>query len=259
MSSDLVLVTQTERHALVTLNRPAARNPLPYLRSDGLLPALETLAADPNIRAVILTGAPPAFCSGLDLEALKQLQTATRKTNRADAKAIRLFFEFIREYPKPLIAAVNGPAVAGGAGLALLCDVAIWSDAASLCFSEVKIGFVPALVGVYAQRLWGTQIARELLLSGRTLKPDEALRLGIAREVVPAADLLSKSEAWARKFYAVEPHAFQITKILLNEEGNFPLKDALKRAGKLNAEARMLPGAKEGVAAFLEKRPPNWA
>ena len=255
---DPVLIQRYKRHVVLTLNRPGSRNPLPYRPEDGLLPILKTLQQDQAIRAIVLTGAPPAFCSGLDLAGLKALQKASKKQNLVDAKQIQAFFEYLRTYPKPIIAAVNGPAVAGGAGLTLICDVAIWSDTASLCFSEVKIGFVPALVGVYAQRLLGARIAQEMLLSARTVKPDEALRLGLAQEVVPAAELLTRADAWAERFCAVSPEAVALTKRLLDVTQNMPLDKALEEATKINAEARGTPSAQEGIAAFLEKRLPKW-
>src|SRR5262245_31978737 len=118
---DPTLFVQTGRHAVITLNRPESRNPLPYRPSDGLLSALERCRKEKSICSVVITGAGSAFCSGLDLGELKTLQKATSKQNRSDSKAIRAFFEMLREFPKPLVAAVNGPAVAGGAGLALCC------------------------------------------------------------------------------------------------------------------------------------------
>jgi methylglutaconyl-CoA hydratase len=255
---DPVIIQRYKRHVVLTLNRPGSRNPLPYRPEDGLLPILKTLEKDDAIRAVVITGAAPTFCSGMDLNGLKALQKASKRQNLADAKQIRAFFEFLRTYPKPTIAAVNGPAVAGGVGLVLLCDAAIWAENASVCFSEVKIGFIPALVGVYAQRLLGARQAQELLLSARTIKPDEALRLGLAQEVVPDKDLLTRAEAWAERFCAVSPDAVALTKCLLGTTQELPLEKALDEATKVNAEARSTPAAQEGIASFLEKRLPKW-
>jgi len=254
---ELVLIERRPPYALLTLNRPEKRNPLPYRPEDSLLPALEALRREAAIRAVVITGAGKAFCSGLDLEQLAQLQRNTPAQNKRDSKAIRTFFETLREYHKPLIAAINGPAYAGGVGLALCCDFAIAAEDASFCLSEVRVGFVPALVGVYLARALGERRARELCLSARVVPAAEAASMGLVNSVVPAAQLLEKSAALAASLAELSPQALALTKGLFEKSAG--LKKALDEAEQLNADARASADCQEGVRAFLEKRKPNWA
>lgn len=256
---DLVLIEKRARHAVVTLNRPDKRNPLPYRKEDGLLPALAALEADRDVRAVVLTGAGKAFCSGLDLEAMQEIQRLSAAQNRAASKQVRDFFERVRAFPKPIVAAVNGPAFAGGAGLTVACDLAVMSSEASICYSEVRIGFVPVIVGVYLERAVGERIARDLMLTARAVPAAEAKDLRLVNEVVPPERVLPRAEELAEQFVALSPEALRTTKELLARASGLPLKTALSLAVQANAKARGTADCKEGVAAFLEKRKPNWA
>jgi len=253
-----ILIRRAGRHAVLTLNRPEKRNPLPYLPEHGFLPALRELAGERGVRAVVLTGAGQAFCSGLDLDALQALQQATPAQNLADSRKIRDCFEFLRAYPKPLVAAVQGPAVAGGAGLVLCCDLAVMAGDASLAFTEVKVGFVPAVVGAYLQLAVGDRVARDLILTARAVPAQECLRLNLANEVVPAAQVLARAEARAEAFAELSPQALAATRDLLARMAGLPLKAALVLASQANAKARGSPDCKEGVRAFLDKRKPHW-
>lgn len=253
-----VLVRKTARHAVATFNRPDKRNPLPYLNDDGLLPALQQLEQDDAVRAVVLTGAGPAFCSGLDLEALKKLQSTTLAQNTDDSRNIRTFFETLRKYPKPLIAALNGPAVAGGAALVLCCDLAVAAEGSFVCFSEPRIGFVPALAGVYLARACGERVARDLLLTARRVDAAEAKALGLVSEVLPAEQVLARAEELAEAIAENSPEAIRRTRRLIADSAELPLGKALDLATRANAEARGTKDCQEGVRAFLEKRKPNW-
>lgn len=255
---DLVLVEKRARHAVVMLNRPDKRNPLPYRREDGLLPVLEALETDREVRAVVLTGAGKAFCSGLDLDAMQEIQRLSAAQNRAASKQVRDFFERVRAFPKPLIAAINGPAFAGGAGLAVACDLAVMSSEASICYSEARIGFVPVIVGVYLERAVGERVARDLLLTARVVPAAEARDLRLVNEVVPPERVVSRAEDLAAQFGALSPQSLAMTKDLLARASGLPLKTALSLAVQANAKARGTADCKEGVTAFLEKRKPNW-
>ncbi|MCZ7646246.1 MAG: enoyl-CoA hydratase-related protein [Planctomycetota bacterium] len=253
------LVERHAHYAVVTLNRPEKRNPLPYRDEDGVRPALEALAREDAIRAVVLAGSGKAFCSGLDLSGLKELQATSAAQNLADSEAVCAFFEYLRAYPKPLIAAVNGPAVAGGAGLALLCDVALGSEHARFSFSEVRIGFVPAMVGVYLTRAVGERVAREILLSARWVNAEEAKILHLLHELVDAEALMSRAAERAMQFAELSPEALRRAKGMLARGAEQPLPEALRDAVKGNAEARDTDDCKEGIRSFLEKRKPRWA
>ena len=162
--SEIVTVERLNRYALCTLNLPQKRNPISPAMRVALVQTLEALKHDDEMRSVVITGAGGAFCSGLDLEELSLELSKPAELHRTDSQSIADFFDYIVHYAKPTIAAVNGPAVAGGCGLALLCDITVMSDAAFLSFSEVKIGFVPALVGVYLERIIGQKrLARRCL------------------------------------------------------------------------------------------------
>jgi len=257
---DEVLLDKRGSVGVLTLNQPERRNPLSKPLRVALTNALRQLAADREIRSVILTGADPAFCSGMDLAELAALQKKSAKQHLADAKDLLKLFETIRLFPLPLIAAINGPAVAGGCGVALLADVIIASPNATFAFSEVRIGFVPALVGVYAESLAGSGITREMLLSGRTVGADEAFEEGIVQHVIEShAQLLPSALEFAKRFAKCAPEALRTTKELLVRSMAAPsLESALRRAVIINSKARRSLECREGVSCFLEKRRPSW-
>ncbi|HYF48803.1 MAG TPA: enoyl-CoA hydratase-related protein [Planctomycetota bacterium] len=257
--SALVQVERKDRWALCTLSQPEKRNPLSRAMRDQVIAELETLRQDDAVRAVVITGSGSAFCSGLDLQGLADQANLSEPEHLADSLSIHHFFEYIAAYPKPTMAAVNGPAVAGGCGLALLCDVTIAAEDAWFCFSEVKIGFIPALVGVYLQRMIGAKAASEMLLTARKVPAAEGLNRGMVSRVVSGADLLATAGELAAQVAQNSPMAVQVSKSLLHKAMHLPLEKALELAVEVNAQARSSPQCKEGVKAFLEKRPPNWS
>src|SRR5690242_4169073 len=164
--------------ATLTLNRPDKRNAITYELIDELLRALKEVETSPA-RVLIITGAGKAFCSGMDLENLKGLVGRTPEQNLEDSRTMASLFRTLYEFPKPTIAAVNGAAIAGGTGLALLCDFTIAAPEAKFGYTEVRIGFLPAIVSVFLRRQVGEKIARDLLLTGRIFDAREALQLGL--------------------------------------------------------------------------------
>lgn len=256
--SKSVAVQLLEKSALCTLNRPEKRNPISASMRTDLRSALESLRLTESVRCVIITGAGNAFCSGLDLEGLAEQTRLTPAEHTADSQSIADFFEYVRTYPKPTIAAVNGPAVAGGCCLALLCDFTLASADAFFSFSEVKIGFVPALAGVYLERMAGAKVARDLLMTGRRVPADEAQRLGLITVVVPSTELLARAMKLADTLAQNGPTAVKLTKDLLSRAAGRNLYDALQLAVEVNAMARDTSECKEGVDAFLLKRPAPW-
>jgi len=218
--ADFVNVLQAGNHAVCTLSQPHKRNPLSAAMRHALIAALEPLQRDPAIRSVIITGEGSAFCSGLDLDGMTAQQQLSAQEHLADSSSIRDFFEYIYQYPKPLIAAVNGPAVAGGFGLALVCDFMLIAQEAFLSFSEVKIGFVPAIVSVYLRGMVPEKLARDLLLTGRKLSAAEAESIGLAMDAVPASELMFKAAALADNLCLNSPMAVASTKKLLVHMGD---------------------------------------
>jgi len=254
----MVTVSDQQSVRLLTLNDPQRRNPLSPALVQGLLAALDTAAQDPAIRAVVLTGAGPAFSAGADLEFLKQVTAAGAEANYAHSRELMRLFHRIYTFPKPTIAAINGPAVAGGAGLATACDLVVMSEQAQLGYTEVKIGFVAALVGVILVRAVGEKHARELLLTGKLVSALEAYRMGLVNRVVPAEQVLEEALALAQEVAANAPTSLALTKELLNALPGMGLEDGFRLASIANAWVRETGDLAEGIAAFFEKRPPRF-
>jgi methylglutaconyl-CoA hydratase len=243
---------------LLTLNDPQRRNPLSPALTKDLLAALDTAEQDPAIRAVVLTGAGPAFSAGADLEFLKQVTTAGAEANYAHSRELMRLFHRVYTFSKPTIAAINGPAVAGGAGLATACDLVVMSEQAQIGYTEVKIGFVAALVGVILVRAVGEKHARELLLTGKLVSALEAYRMGLVNRVVPAEQVLEEALALAQEVAANAPTSLALTKELLNALPGMGLEDGFRLASIANAWVRETGDLAEGIAAFFEKRPPRF-
>ncbi|NOT27667.1 MAG: enoyl-CoA hydratase/isomerase family protein [Acidobacteria bacterium] len=241
--------------ALVTLNRPERRNAISADMVTELTVAFQSAAADPRCRAVLLRSEGPAFCAGADLTHLRLLMEQSFESNLEDSRRLAALFDLVWSLPKPVVSAVQGPALGGGCGLAAICDFTIASEEATLGFPEVKIGFVPAIVSVFLVRLVGYAHARELLVTGRVRLAEEARQIGLVNRVVPAAELGAHARAVAERIAAGSLQAVAATKRLL---GGVP-PDELERAAVINAEARATADCREGVRAFLEKRPPAWS
>ncbi len=243
--------------ALLTFNRPDKRNAISYELIDELLAALEKLQSG-TIRVLLLTGAGNSFCSGMDLEDLKAITGRTAAENRKDSETMAHLFRSIYEFPRPTIAAVNGPAVAGGCGIATLCDFTIASTEAKFGYPEVHIGFVPAIVSAWLVRQIGEKAARELLLTGRIISADEALRIGLITEIAEPARLLERAHELALQLLKNSPGSLAATKKLLNSYSGRDLEWQLEAAVEANAAIRTTEDFREGISSFLEKREPKW-
>ncbi|RIH84316.1 2,3-dehydroadipyl-CoA hydratase [Meiothermus luteus] len=253
-----VLSSDQDGLRLLTLNDPDRRNPLSPELVRGLLEALEAAEGDKGVRAVVLTGAGPAFSAGADLEFLRGVTQAGAEANYAHSRELMRLFHRIYTFPKPTVAAVNGPAVAGGAGLAGACDLVVMSEEASLGYTEVRIGFVAALVGVILVRSVGEKHAKELLLTGRLVPAQEAYRMGLVNRVVPSGRVLDEALALAKEMAANAPTSLRLTKELLHAIPGMGLEDGFRLAALANAWVRETGDLAEGIAAFFEKRPPRF-
>jgi len=218
---------------------------------------LEEAAAE-TCRVVVLKGAGDAFCSGLDLSVLQSLNDKPASDHRADAERIATLFRTLYELPKPTIAAVHGPAIAGGTGLATLCDFTLAVPAAKFGYTEARIGFVPAIVSAFLALQIGDKRARDLLLTGRLFDAGEAYRLGLVNEVVRPDALEERVRALAQSLAANSPQSQAATKRLLAAQNKAWLDAAIAQAMEANAQARETPDFHEGIAAFLDKRKPVW-
>jgi len=244
--------------ATLTLNRPDKRNAISYELIDDLLAGLKEVVASPAL-VLILTGAGKAFCSGMDLENLKALTGRTAEQNIKDSETMANLFRSLYDFPKPTIAAVNGPAVAGGCGLATLCDFTLAAPEAKFGYTEVRIGFVPAIVSTFLLRQVGEKNARDLLLTGRIIDSQEAHRLGLVNEIVPANSLMNRARELASQLMENSPASLAYTKRLLSEHARSALDPQIRSAVRENASIRSTQDFREGVTSFLEKRTPNWS
>jgi len=242
----------------ITLNRPERRNAITPAMQVELIAALDASAAG-SCRVVVLRGAGESFCAGLDLAALQEMNNKSAIEIRTDAERIARLFRTLYELPKPTIAAVHGAAIAGGTGLAMLCDLTLAVPAARFGFTEIRIGFVPAVVSAFLALQIGDKRARDLLLTGRIFDAMEAARLGLVNEVVPPELLDERVQALAMTLAANSPESLTATKRLLAAQNRQWLDTAIARAMDANAGTRSTPDFREGIAAFLEKRKPVWA
>jgi methylglutaconyl-CoA hydratase len=256
MYSTLLLEFNGEITTL-TLNRPDKRNAVTATMIAEILAALDVIEKS-HTRVVIITGAGKAFCAGMDLEMLAAIAKQSPAENQEDSRRIAKMLRRIWSFPRPLIAAVNGAAYAGGCGIATLCDFTLAAPEAKFGYTEVKIGFLPAIVSVFLTRQIGEKRSRDLLLTGRIINADEAKEFGLVTEVVPAERLLDRAHALAAELIAASPNSLTRAKHLLTSSAAPGLDHDLERAILENARIRCTPDFKEGVASFLEKRKPVW-
>lgn len=243
--------------ARITLNRPDKRNAInPQMMCD-LQTAFDTIEKS-HSRLVILTGSGKCFCAGMDLDMLATIAKQSAAENQEDSRRIAKLLRRIWSFPRPLIAAVNGAAYAGGCGIATLCDFTLASPEAKFGYTEVKIGFLPAIVSVFLTRQIGEKRSRDLLLTGRIISAEQAMDYGLVTEVVPAESLLDRANALADELMAASPSSLTRAKHLLTSSAAAGIDHDLERAILENARIRCTPDFKEGVASFLEKRKPIW-
>ncbi|MGC2449514.1 MAG: enoyl-CoA hydratase-related protein [Candidatus Sulfotelmatobacter sp.] len=257
MGYKTIQIAYEAKVAILTLNRPDKRNAISFELIDDLLQALDEIAKSDAI-VLIVTGAGKAFCSGMDLENLKALLGRSPEQNVQDSETMVRLFRSIYEFPKVTIAAVNGPAIAGGTGLALLCDFTLAVPEAKFGYTEVKIGFVPAIVSTFLLRQLPEKQARDLLLTGRIFGADEALRLGLISEIVPANKLMERTRELAATLMENSVASLRATKQLLTDQASGELDAQIGVAVRENAAIRSTADFREGISSFLEKRKPVW-
>lgn len=241
----------------ITLNRPDKRNAISPAMIDDLLGVLDEAERGPA-RVVILTGAGKAFCAGMDLEALRELASQTHEQHVADAERMGKMFHRVYSFPKPLIAAVNGAAIAGGTGLATLADFTLAVPEAKFGYTEARIGFLPAVVSVFLLRQVGEKITRELLLTGKIFDAAEAHRLGLVTQLVPQVKLMESARELAQSLIASSPTSLRLTKRIILRWNEKEIERDFAIAIRESAEIRRTADFREGLASFLEKRKPEW-
>ena len=244
--------------ATITLNRPDKRNAISFELIDDLLCALKEVETSDAV-VLILTGAGKAFSSGMDLDNLKALIGRSPEDNLKDSETMVRLFRTLYEFPKVTIAAVNGAAIAGGTGLALLCDFTLAVPEAKFGYTEVRIGFVPAIVSTFLLRQVGEKQTRDLLLTGRIIGAEEAARMGLVNEIVAPEALMTRARELAALLMENSPASLRATKKLLTDHARPVLDAQIGAAVRENAAIRSTADFREGVVSFLEKRKPVWS
>jgi methylglutaconyl-CoA hydratase len=258
VSYETILVWDVGWVRTITLNRPERRNAMTPQMQDELIRAFDE-AAGSDCRVVVLAGAGESFCSGLDLSVLQGAKDKSAAEHRADAERVAKLFRTLYELPKPTIAKVHGAAVAGGTGLATICDFTLAVPTAKFGYTEARIGFVPALVSAYLVLQIGEKQARGLLLTGKLFDAAEAYRLGLVNEVVAEEQLEARVMNLAGILADNSPESARATKALLAAQSKAWLDHAVQLGMDANARSRETRDFYEGVKAFLEKRKPTWS
>ena len=254
--SDLVQYTLRGPAAVITLDRPEKRNALSRALIAATTDAFLRASDDPAARCVILTGNGPAFCAGMDLDELRETLGPDSEKVWADATRLSALYALIYTLPKPTIAAVNGAAVAGGAGLMTVCDLAVSVPDAKIGYPEVRRGLVAAMVLPHLLRHVGERTARWLLLTGDLIDGLAALRVGLVNQITSAENLLQTADAWARSLAEGGPKALAATKELLRRCSRQSM--SVEELAKASAEPRLTDECRHGLTAFFDKKPAPW-
>jgi len=255
-----VLVKKNVPSGTIVLNRPDKRNALSRQMLTDIAQAFDDLHQERKVRAVILTGAGTAFCAGMDLAEMQQTshQPDALSQWHHDAVQYREVLEKMLLFPKPIIAAVNGPVMAGGAGLLLASDIVIAAPEAKFGLPEPRRGIVAGIVSPLLTFRIGASHAANLLLTARTIEAAEAHRIGLYHEIVQSDFVWARAQEIAGEIAQSAPEAIQLTKKLLNETIGEHLGTQLSLGAAASATARTTDAAREGLASFLEKREPKW-
>lgn len=257
MSTPPLTVSNTGGVRTLTLDRPDRRNALNDDLIAAMTGALADAAADPATRVIVLRGAGPDFCAGADLEALARMAAAADPAaNLADAQSLGALLVLMRRHPRPIVAAVHGHALAGGAGLATACDLVIARDDAVFGYPEVHLGFVPAMVMALLRRVVGEKVAFELVVRGERIGAEEAAALGLVNRVIPAAEWDAGVHTYVEELASRSASAVSLIKRLLYGIDAMPFDEAIARGAEVNVLARMTPDTRAGVERFLARREP---
>jgi methylglutaconyl-CoA hydratase len=258
MGYQTITLQESDNIAVLTLNRPEKRNAVSFELVSEVVAALAEVERSDRSQLLIITGAGKAFCAGLDLEDLKRLVGKSHEDNLKDSRTMADLFRRIYDFPKPTIAAVNGHAIAGGTGIATMCDFTLAVPEARFGYTEVKIGFVPAIVSSYLVFQVGHKIARDLLLTARLFDAAEAHRYGLVNEIVAPEQLMQRARELAGILLENSPSSVRATKKLINGFIKDQLDTQVAAAVEDNARIRTTADFREGIGSFLEKRKPVW-
>lgn len=245
--------------AYITINRPEKRNALNYDLVMELKKSFTKADTESNAKIIVFSGAGEHFCAGADLEYLTKLQKFSYEDNLSDSIHLMQLFKLIYQMKKPIVTKVQGAAIAGGCGLVAVSDFVIAADNSTFGFTEVKIGFVPAIVSFFLTKKIGEGRAKQLLLSGNIIDAKKAYDFGLLTEVVAKESLDEKTDEFVRNLLENNSsHAMSVTKTLLSKISNLSFDDSLKLAAETNAKVRNSEDCKKGLASFLEKKKQLW-
>jgi len=256
--SNLVLIERNGPLATLILNRPEVHNAFNAQLIAELHTACTTLRSETGLRAVVLRGAGASFCAGADLHWMRESLDYTHAENLADAARLDAMFEALNELPVAVIGRVHGAALGGGVGLAACCDVVVAAEEASFGFTEARLGLLPAVIARYVMPKIGPGHARALFVTARRFSAQQALALGLAHEVTPAAELDAAVERVIEAVLACGPRAVASSKALVSAVATLPPAEAREYVIGAIAAARTGAEGQEGLRAFLEKRQPAW-
>jgi methylglutaconyl-CoA hydratase len=243
----------------VTLARPDVRNAFDEVVIDQLTRAFLSFADDPQTRVVVLSGEGKVFCAGADVGWMRRAGGWSRPENEADAERMARMLAAIDGCPRPVVVLVQGAAIGGGVGLVAAADVTVAADDAVFSLSEVKLGILPSVISPYVIRAIGPREARRWFLTGERFAAPEARRIGLVHEVVPAGGLTASGDRLVEALLTSAPEALAVAKRLIAKVANASPEEAMPLTVRTIAERRASDEAKEGLTAFLEKRPPAWA
>ncbi len=243
----------------VSLHRPDVRNAFNDVLIEELTRAFAEVGNDPGTRVVVLAGEGPSFCAGADVAWMRKAGGYTPAENEADAERMARMLRAIDVCPKPVVALAHGAAIGGGVGLVAAADIAIAAEGTVFALAEVKLGILPSVISPYVLRAIGPRFARDLFLTGDRFDAAEARRIGLVHQVVPAAELEAAGQMKVASLLTSGPEAVGIAKRLIEQVAGRTPEEAMPLTVRTIAERRSSEEAREGLTAFLEKRPPSWA
>ncbi len=244
--------------ARVTFTRPEVHNAFNDVMLGELLEVFGKIAKTSEVRVVVVTGEGKSFCAGADLNWMRRVVDYSYEQNLNESLELAECMHRMYSCPKPTIARVNGAAIGGGTGFVAVCDLAVAAETAKFSFSEVKIGVVPACISPYVIKKVGEGRCREFFLTGERLTADRVLKAGLVNRVVPLEKLDEAVDGYIRLLLSSGPDALKTCKELLEKVSGMSLENAKRYTAEVIASLRMSPEGQEGMAAFLEKRKPNW-
>ncbi len=256
---ELVKYAVNDRRADIVLNRPEKRNALnPQLVSE-LLQSLELASEDQEVKVVVISAEGTVFSAGADLEYLKILQSNTYEENLEDSQKLKLLFETIYQFPKVILAQIQGHAIAGGAGLLSVCDFVFCTPETKIGYSEVKIGFVPAIVSFFLIRKIGEARATSMLLSGDLFDANQCLNFGLINRIIDSEKMETEVNDFVQHLITQNSgESLRMTKNLIKRIQDLSFPDAMDLAASINADARGTADCKRGIQAFLDKDKISW-